>query len=52
MNFRSRMLTTVRRFSNKYGTKRDIKWINEFCNNRNINYKDKVSELKRLLKTL
>jgi len=52
MNFRSRMLTTVRRFSNKYGTKRDVKWINEFCNNRNVNYKDKVSELRRLLETL
>jgi hypothetical protein len=52
MNFRSRMLTTVKRFSNKYGTKRDTKWIKQFCNNRNINYKDKLSELKRLLETL
>lgn len=52
MNFRSRMLTTVRRFSNKHGTNRDIKWINEFCNNRNINYKDKVYKLKGLLETL
>lgn len=52
MNFRSRMLTTVRRFSNKHGTKRDIRWINEFCNNRNINYKSKMIELKRLLNTL
>ena len=52
MNFRSRMITTVRRFSNKYGTKRDIMWINEFCNNRNINYKSKMIELKRLLNTL
>ena len=52
MNFRSRMLTTVKRFSNKYGTKRDTKWIKQFCNNRNINYKYKLSELKRLLETL
>lgn len=52
MNFRSRMLTTVRRFSNKYGTKRDIMWINEFCNNRNINYKNKMLELKEFLETL
>lgn len=52
MNFRSRMITTVRRFSDKHGTKRDIIWIKEFCNNRNINYKNKMLELKRFLKTL
>lgn len=52
MNFRSRMLSTARRFSNKYGTQRDIKWINEFCYIRSINYKNKIIELKDLLNTL
>ena len=52
MNFRSRMITTVRRFSDKHGTKRDIIWIKEFCNNRNINYKNKMLELRGFLKTL
>lgn len=52
MNFRHRMLITVRRFSNKHGTERDKKWINEFCNNKNINYKNKMLELKEFLKTL
>ena len=52
MNFRGRMLTTVRRFSNRHGTKRDIMWINRFCNSRNVDYKSKMMELKRLLNTL
>ncbi len=52
MNFRNRMLTTVKRFSNKHGTKRDIDWISEFCYNRNINYKDKVNKLRRHLETI
>lgn len=52
MNFRIRMLTTVRRFSIRYGTERDKKWINEFCKNRNINYNKKMLDLKKLLKNL
>lgn len=42
MNFRSRMSMTVRRFSKKHGTKRDIDWIEEYCNNKKIDFKTKV----------
>ncbi len=52
MDFRIRMFATVRRFSSKYGTKRDKDWISVFCNNKNINYRNKIIELKRLLHTL
>lgn len=52
MKFRNRMATTVRRFSNKSGTKRDKEWINDFCNNKNINFNNKMKELKEFLKTL
>lgn len=52
MNFRNRMLVTVRRFSNRYGTERDKKWIKEFCDSRNINYRNKMRELKALLNSL
>lgn len=52
MNFRSRMLTTVRRFSNKYGTKRDQKWIKDFCTSKDIDFNNKMKKLKVFLKTL
>lgn len=52
MNFRSRMLRTVKRFSNKFGIERDKKWINDFCTNKNIYYNNKMKELKAFLKTL
>ena len=36
MNFRNRMLKTVRRFSKRFGEERDRKWLSEFCCNNGI----------------
>ena len=52
MNFRSRILTSIRRFSEKYGTKRDLEWMNQFCSGRGIDFKKQVRELKPLLESL
>ena len=52
MNFRSRMLTVVRRFSSKNGTKRDYNWICEYCRHKDSNYKTKMIELKEYLSKL
>ncbi len=49
MNFRSRMLRTVRRFSYKSGTKRDCDWIHSYCKSNSINYKRKMIGLKQYL---
>lgn len=49
MNFRSRMLRTVRRFSKKRGRERDIKWIIKFCKDRKIDFNSKMLDLKRYL---
>jgi len=48
MNFRSRMLKTVRRFSSK-GTKRDYDWIQSYCKSGNINYSNKMMGFKQYL---
>lgn len=52
MNFRSRMLATVRRFSNKHGTERDKQWINKFCDSKDIIINNKMVGLKDFLRTL
>ena len=49
MQFRNRMLGTVRRFSHKFGTKRDCEWLNNYCKNNNIDYKKRMQELKQYL---
>jgi len=49
MNYRHRMLMTVRRFSSRNGTKRDYNWILKYCQRHNINYKIKMIELKEYL---
>ncbi len=49
MNFRDRILRTVRRFNKKYGTKRDCNWIDGYCKENEINYKNKMMELKKYL---
>lgn len=36
MNFKKRMLKTVRRFSQKYGSKRDYDWICDFCDQKKL----------------
>ncbi len=52
MNFRSRMLRTVRRFSYKNGTKRDYDWINVYCKSNGIHYKEKMIVLRQYLSNL
>jgi hypothetical protein len=52
MNFRSRMLSTVRRFTKRYGTERDLNWINSFCTEKNVNLSDKMKELRSFLDAL
>lgn len=52
MNFRKRMLMTARRFSQKHGTERDFSWIYEFCERREIDYKQKMIGLKDFLHNL
>ena len=49
MNYRRRMLMTVRRFSSRNGTKRDYNWILKYCKRENINYNIKMIELKEYL---
>jgi hypothetical protein len=52
MNFRSRMLSTVRRFTKKYGTERDLKWIDSYCLERNVNLNNKMKEFRSFLETM
>lgn len=49
MNFRRRMLITVRRFSYRNGTKRDYSWIKSYCQSRSINYNAMIINLKQYL---
>lgn len=49
MNFRKRMLLTARRFSRKHGTDRDFDWIFDFCEQRGIDYKQKMIGLQDFL---
>jgi hypothetical protein len=46
MKFKTKISLTVRRFSRKYGTQRDNNWLENYCNERNINLKEKMQELK------
>lgn len=52
MNFKNKMLITVNRFSSKRGTSRDLNWLSEFCENRDIDFKYKMKELKAYLEGL
>ncbi|WP_069651045.1 hypothetical protein [Caloranaerobacter ferrireducens] len=50
MDFCSRIKRTVRRFSQKYGKKRDREWIENYCKEKNIDFSKKMIELKKFLK--
>jgi hypothetical protein len=52
MNFKNRMLSTAKRFTKKYGTKRDLLWIYSYCNEKGVNFNNKMKELKSFLKTM
>lgn len=44
MSFVKRIKRVIRRFG-QHGTRRDIKWMNEFCQRNSINYKRKMQDL-------
>jgi hypothetical protein len=52
MNFRSKISITVRRFSRKYGTKRDNDWIEAYCSGKGIDLKVKMQELKTYIQSI
>ncbi len=49
MNFRSRLIMTVRRFSQRFGTERDYKWICGFCDQKGIDLNHKIQKLKEFI---
>lgn len=51
-SFEIHMGKTIKRFSTKFGTDRDIHWISQFCISRNINYKNKYQELYQYLTSI
>ena len=50
--FRTKISLTVRRFSRKYGTHRDNNWLEDYCNERNIDLKEKMHEFKLFIMNL
>ena len=52
MNFKRKLSEVLKRFSRKYGTNRDIKWISEHCNEKNINLNNKMLGLRDYLKKI
>ncbi len=46
------MLLTARRFSRKHGRDRDIDWIYTFCEQRDIDYKQKMIGMQEFLHTI
>lgn len=49
MKFRTKMMMTARRFSQSHGTERDYHWMKQYCQDKDINYKSKMRELKKYL---
>lgn len=52
MDFKQRMNRTVKRFSSKFGTRRDWDWICQYCQSSGIDYLMKMRQLKRYLDQL
>jgi hypothetical protein len=52
MEFSSRIKTTIRRFSKKKGTKRDLEWLQSYCSEKQIDYHKRIFELLEYLSTL
>lgn len=52
MNFSKKISITVRRFSQKHGTKRDSNWFKGYCKSNNINLNVKMTTLKEYLSKL
>ncbi len=49
MKFRTKMMMTARRFSQRHGTKRDCYWVKQYCQENNIDYRVKMRKLKEYL---
>lgn len=52
MSFRRKLSEVLKRFSAKYITERDKKWILEYCDKREINLNDKMLKLRDYLKAI
>lgn len=49
MQFKPRIASVVRRFSNKSGTLRDVDWMTRFCQDFSVDYRGKMMELQNFL---
>lgn len=52
MNFLSRIKRVVRRFTHRKGTNRDILWMKEFCQSKEVDYNYKMKLLLQHLKEI
>lgn len=52
MSFKRKLSEVLRRFSAKYVTERDKKWISEYCDKRDISLNDKMLKLRDYLKAM
>lgn len=52
MSFKRKLSEVLKRFSTKYVTERDKKWISDYCNKREINLNDKMLKLRDYLKAM
>lgn len=52
MNFQTKILLTVRRFSRKYGSKRDNDWLESYCKEKNIDLIKKMQLLKIFVQSI
>jgi hypothetical protein len=52
MEFSSRIKITIRRFVGKSAEKRDLEWLESYCSDRQIDYRNRIHELLDYLRTL
>lgn len=52
MSFKRKLSEVLKRFSSKYGTERDKKWILEYCSERNIDLMQKMIGLRDYLRKM
>ena len=52
MEFSTRIKITIRRFVGKSAEKRDLEWLESYCSEKQIDYRNKIRELLDYLRTL
>lgn len=52
MKFQSKIRAVLRRFSRRYGTERDLEWIQDFCAENKVDLREKVVGLGEYLRSL